>query len=624
MTTLHFRKRADDQDGLTLQEIILAVALVSIAAVPASFLLLNQVRLRDTAESSVLHGQVMNLLLTRFTADVRAADALLTPITSLQELVLRQPQGGGAFIYVRYRLAGGRLQRGEAASANAEPATWENLIDPAQFTVRSGEFAYFTQSGAPATDARTTRLIELRALNLLASSGEALHPRPVSATMRAAQGTGIVVLADLPELLPDPAGGTRIRFRLVNIGEGPVAFKGFQATWNDKARPANDVSLDWAIFGASPSESQWKGDYASGEAMVALPTPFGMGAGGSAPVELHVQAKGGTFPMEGILFRLYPSDGSEPLLVPIQGMAPFPIAGGGPTPLPTPAPTPEPTPSPRPSVSPLPSSAPSPTPTPASKGNWAVWSGGSVVFQGSPRFPYAGIHAAGNLNLNGHAHIAADVEVGGIVWENSWRELAVLDGGGRVVKHAAVKPVPTYSQVALEALAAEAKASKIALMTQGFDKALQGYYCASGGYDIHHPPTSNAQMSLANYDGKGNRIVNGVCFVEGDLRIDNLELSGSGVIVATGRILIGGTVRIRPGEDPAGLALVSLSRADDAFELYCSGSSEFSNVFFAPYGGIQVSTGPTFNGSLISGKSMTFSGSSAFNWNGSDLSVLRL
>jgi hypothetical protein len=595
------RRWSSRQLGLTLQEVAISLAVVSIVAVPVSFTVLNNMRIKDGAEGSMVHGQSMNLILTRFTSDVRAADGLVSSVYTIDSLVMRQPLADGSRLYVTYRIASGRLQRGESSSANIAPTTWIDIIDPGLYTVAAGDFGYFTLNGDSAASSQDARMIELRNLRLLPKDGEAQHPSAVSATMRAPGGVGSVVVSAPPQLSPDPAGGTWIHLSVTNVTGDPMAFKGFEAVWNDDPRPGNNCSLDQVRLGTAPSQTSWSGNYVSGDAMSAFSPPFALGGGQTAPIALHLLAQTPGFSVQGLIFRLFPADGSAPILIPVQGASPYVIGGATPTPAPTPVPTP--TPAPTPAPTPTPSSTPSPTPTPYKTGSYAIWSNDTIDFHGSVNVGNGGVHSRGDVRIKGSGNFNGPVEAEGIV---DYKGSNNFNGG--VHSNARAVLTPTYTPATVNLLAAEAEAKGRKPMSNGFSKPLQGYYYAGG--------TGNATMTLDEYSGS----LDGVCFIEGNLVIKrNVNLSGSGLIVCTGTISFAGSSNFNASE--TGVGLVSLSHQSNAIHL--QGASNIKGILFAPFGGVEAKGGENFTGCIIFGGPGTFRGSVNINWNPRDISVLR-
>ena len=110
-----------------------------------------------------------------------------------------------------------------------------------------------------------------------------------------------------------------------------------------------------------------------------------------------------------------------------------------------------------------------------------------------------------------------------------------------------------------------------------------------------------------NKDYSGQTInLNGIVFVEGDVKLSGSNISGSGTIISTGQIQISGHINYSSGE--SFLALVTTMSGDKAVKISASSSSIAGHIY-APNGEIEISGAKNvITGGLI-GDSVDLSGS---------------
>lgn len=309
------------QDGFSLVEAVLAIAVLGLIAVPLSSLVVNQQRARETNTQKLLVQQSMNLVLTTFTNDVRAGIGLTSSRNNTKAFTIRQPLPDGAYTHVTYRFADQRLQRG-VSSDGSLPTQWQDVIDPEIFKVAEGSFAYFSiQNEIPKKDAHVRR-IELRDLKLLSASKEPYFPPAVSAVMREqanARTLRRVGSSSQEKGSGQDNGATWIRFTARNTSPNEITLAAFRAEWLD---PNYETYVDTVRVnreGENGNKYQWNGKYQAGGTLQSFKDGLKLGPSEGIVVEAKFRMNKQTFVYRALRFQFYDNltDLANPFLVPV-------------------------------------------------------------------------------------------------------------------------------------------------------------------------------------------------------------------------------------------------------------------------------------------------------------------
>lgn len=280
------------QRGITVMELMVGLGIFAIVVVPLSAIVYKAQVARHASQVSLYGQQEGAVVLSRFTDDVRSSTSMTSPLNQSAAVTMRLPTSLTTFTYVTWRLSGGKLQRGESASATTLPSAWQDMIDPGLFTVEAGRFAYYTlNNGTPKTNTEARRL-ELRELVLTSkTSGSQQKPPAYSAVMREAAQTRSMAATGPWETWGDDHNwhnSVHIRFQLKNLSENALSLGAFAATWDDQNAGGYIKSMDLAAL----DSSSWGGgqsEYRSGGTPKALDRPLSVAPGGTVTVELHVK-----------------------------------------------------------------------------------------------------------------------------------------------------------------------------------------------------------------------------------------------------------------------------------------------------------------------------------------------
>lgn len=311
--------------GLTALDTLLAVALVSAVAVPLATVAVRSGPTRSANQEELIAQQSLASVLTRFSQDVRSSSGLGDAGPS--RFTLRQA-AGGTFRYVTYQLTGGRLQRGESASAAGVPTSWEDLLDPALVRVSAGSFTYYAWANQSAESSKLFRRIAIAGFGLeSARTGQKLNAPPISAVMREGANARSFILATAPEFRAhkeaahgdtpggkdndqDAASGNpnrldamHVDLSLTNHSPHPARLAAFSGTWDEGGANAL-VSLG---FKGGP-KGGWGGGqaaYHSGGAPQALDGVVTLAPGQS--FQLHLKYKMATS-VRAIALRFYEAE----------------------------------------------------------------------------------------------------------------------------------------------------------------------------------------------------------------------------------------------------------------------------------------------------------------------------
>lgn len=285
------RPAHSNQRGITVMELMVAIGIFAIVVVPISALVYKSQMARHASQESLYSQQEGAVVLSRFTDDVRSSTSMTSPLSQSTAVTMRQPTSLTTFTYVTWRLADGKLQRGESASATSLPTAWQDVIDPGLFTVEAGRFAFYTlNNGTPKTNTEARRL-ELRELVLKSkTTGSQKKPPAYSAVMReAAQTRSMAVTSPWETWGNDNSwhSSVHIRFQLKNLSDNALSLGAFAATWDDQQAGGYIKSMDLSAV----SSSSWGGgqsEYRSGGVPQTLDQPLSVAPGGTVTVELHV------------------------------------------------------------------------------------------------------------------------------------------------------------------------------------------------------------------------------------------------------------------------------------------------------------------------------------------------
>lgn len=280
--------------GVTVLELMVAIGIFAIMVVPLGALVYKSQMARRDSQDSLYSQQDGAVVLLRFTEDVRASTHMTSLLSQASAVTLRQPTSLTTFTFVTWRIAEGKLQRGESATAATPPGTWQDVIDPAIFTVEDGRFAYYTlNNGVPKTNDEARRL-ELGQLRLKSkSTGSTQTPPAVSAVMREpATARALTPTADWTTWGDDQNWhhSVHVAFSFENGSGKDLEIGAFAAAWDDHKAGGYIKAMDFSADNAS----SWGGgqaEYRSGGAPEVLDRPLTIRAGTSATIKFHFMAE---------------------------------------------------------------------------------------------------------------------------------------------------------------------------------------------------------------------------------------------------------------------------------------------------------------------------------------------
>lgn len=294
-----------NERGVTVLELMIAIGIFAIMVVPLSALIYQSSMARRTSQDSLYSQQEGAVVLSRFTDDVRASTYLVSPLSQLSAVTMRQPTSLTTATYITWRIDNGKLQRGESSSATTLPTAWQDVIDPQIFTVEAGRFASYTlNNGVPKSNDEARRL-ELRELALHSkSTGSTLKPPAVSAVMREpAQARALSVTGDWKTWGDDHNWHHAVwaEFPVKNQTDKDLSIGAFAATWDDHKAGGYIKAMDFA----ADNSSSWGGGqakYRSGDAPEDLDRALSIGAGRTATIKFHFMAEA---PIESFTMTLF-------------------------------------------------------------------------------------------------------------------------------------------------------------------------------------------------------------------------------------------------------------------------------------------------------------------------------
>ncbi len=219
------------QRGLTLVELAIAMTLLGGLGLALGAMAIRGASLEREARLSLAAQQELSTLLRRFSSDVREAVAVVGAPGPAMVVLQHADQH-----HVTYRIAAGRLQRGDSSAASSVPSSWEDLVDPQTFEVSSGRFSFYSEAGVETAVADAMRRVDLVDVRLRARQGvsdqalqgisAALRGNPRSETLE-------VVAPDGGEdIVMDNSVGKMVTFALRNHSDQPTYVRYIQFAWN--------------------------------------------------------------------------------------------------------------------------------------------------------------------------------------------------------------------------------------------------------------------------------------------------------------------------------------------------------------------------------------------------------
>lgn len=295
--------------GITMPELMLAVFVLALVMVPLAGLVTRSMSARNSNQVSLAEQQTMDVVLTRFPQDVRASNGLVSSLNTTNSVTLRQPLTTSTFKFVTYRVANDALQRGEAATDTAPPASWENITDPGTLKLTQGSFAFFTSTNEAATTARAARRIEFGRIVMITPSGVTVTPPAVSGVMREQASAYNLRASNFEQ---DSEGSAKwYSFDVANLDSTDFRVMGMTASW--VVHKGSESELD--TLKADDEQTKFSPKYSTGDPFVAL-EPFTIRAKGSEEFRLKFKGDRDFRPTSLVLY-LYNSlsDRSDPAVV---------------------------------------------------------------------------------------------------------------------------------------------------------------------------------------------------------------------------------------------------------------------------------------------------------------------
>lgn len=314
-----FRRRP----GLSQIEVLLAIVVVAAVAAPLSFAAVQGGTARSGAQEDLFTQQDLAQAVSVFSQDVRGA-VELTDATDTA-FTLQQVEGDGD-VFVHYRIADGRLQRGESDAHDQAPATWRDLIDAERFKVEKGLFSYFSWGNKSAVSTRLFRRIEIQGLQVKGrKSGHQVDSPPISAVMReGGNARALRLTADAewrahkeaahgdqateddlpfkPEMGNDREDAMFLLFTARNTRPRDITIEAFSGAWSqtDNFLEAFTLEVD--------KKTTWgngKDRFSSAASPIALPETVKIPAGGQAAFKLFFKMGSS---LEALALKLYDTD----------------------------------------------------------------------------------------------------------------------------------------------------------------------------------------------------------------------------------------------------------------------------------------------------------------------------
>lgn len=236
--------------GVTLVELAVAMAILALLALGIGTLGVRAFEANLQGRIALREQQEMAYALRHFSEDVRQSGRVVATdgLTPSRRFVLEQPDGD--LRYVTYQFADGRLQRGAAASADAAPASWQDVVVSEDFEVVGGSFAYFAMGGGAPDSLDAIRRIDLEGLRLKSREGARMREMPaISAVMRmaaqAAEPAGALVVLG-GDILVANGSEKMIEFHLKNRTSNRIEVQYFAFDWG---LPGSDEPIKQFWFG---------------------------------------------------------------------------------------------------------------------------------------------------------------------------------------------------------------------------------------------------------------------------------------------------------------------------------------------------------------------------------------
>jgi hypothetical protein len=295
--------------GLSHLDVLLAMVVVVVVAAPLSMVAAQGVRGRSVTQEELFVQQDMAQILSTFSKDVRSASGMTE---ALSDRFTLSHLSGATPVYTSYRIASGRLQRGQSTKADVAPTTWRDVVDGDRFKVSKGAFTYYQWGNTSGASSKLFRRIEIANLQFENNRSQNKIDAPsISAVMREGANARALVLVGPPTWraangnLVDPEAAEDDEdskktsncgpsnpsaldamfslFKVKNISRSTIEVSAFTGAWSKTDNKIESFTMD---PGKKITWGNGKAEIWPGATPVSMPSKVVIPAGGTADVKV--------------------------------------------------------------------------------------------------------------------------------------------------------------------------------------------------------------------------------------------------------------------------------------------------------------------------------------------------